>query len=72
MKRRKITNPKEMYWHLLIIYYALLDLATLTTQAIMGNTTLLALILCITLPMLVAPLLPLLDSRYRKLKKKEE
>lgn len=72
MKRKEITDPKEMYGLLVLFYYLLLAFASDTTRIILGNTTLLAMILCTTLPILVALWLPLLDDRYRKLKKKEE
>ena len=66
---KDITDPKTMYWTLCIYYYILLDLPSLTTQLILGKETTLALILQITLPLLIAPWLPLLDDRYKRLKK---
>lgn len=72
MKRRKFTDPKEMYRNLVLFWYLLLVIAAQTALLIMGINTILALILSLTLSFPVALLLPLLDNRYRKLKKKEE
>lgn len=69
---KDITDPKTMYWTLCIYYYILLDLASLTTQLILGKETTMVLILQITLPLLIAPWLPLLDDRYKRLKKKRD